>query len=423
MTSTFHLHRVMKFAIVWLLSAISMVTGQTPREQHPETWPDESWLAEVPCRESSERQGPGFIGDREFRLCFKVTENLLQPALSGATNASDLYITSYTKKGTNNLTRIELVRGSPEEHPGLVIGAPTLYRRATGTLASLTEFKVPIQVNNEARSGRYPIGVTIVSGTDKGEDPVQFNLPILAPASSSVSVDKKHNASIDCWAGSECSALQLEVRNRFPYKLTISNISISSEDLLEDKPIGDYAREIEVNSAPVDLNVVMKAKPITFRRIFSGFGRPQVSIRTDYKDEYGRVVSTQNTADLQVRPNILIIAVFLILGAVIGTFIRLDLRRLQRANVITRRERAVFTVTTFASGIVICLIALFADIKIIAWSDSYSAWDPKVLFLTALVATVTGLPILYAYLKLPRPAEPEIPKTGQGGPTNPNPGS
>jgi hypothetical protein len=47
---------------------------------------------------------------------------------------------------------------------------------------------------------------------------------------------------------------------------------------------------------------------------------------------------------------------------------------------------------------------LFANIKLIVLTDqnSYSAWDPKVLFLTALLATVSGLPILYAYLKIPR---------------------
>lgn len=170
----------------------------------------------------------------------------------------------------------------------------------------------------------------------------------------------------------------------------------------------------------MDLNIVLKAKPITLSRIFRGFGRPEVTARIDYEDEYGRALSTQTMVDLNIRPNILVIGIFLVLGAAIGTLVRIDLGRLQRAGVISKKERAVFAATTFASGIIVCLIALFANIKLVVSSDSYSAWDPKVLFLTALVATVTGLPILYAYLKLPRPTEPAPPNLGQPGPTNTN---
>jgi len=142
---------------------------------------------------------------------------------------------------------------------------------------------------------------------------------------------------------------------------------------------------------------------------------------TDYKGDCGRTLVAFTTAALQIIPNMLVIATFLILGDVIGTFIRFDLGRLQRGGIITARQRIWVAITTFASGVVVCLIALFANIKLIVLTDenSYSAWDPKVLFLTALLATVSGLPILYAYLKIPRQTPATAPQSNNN-PQNPN---
>ena len=336
---------------------------------------------------------------------------MLQPASDGTENNAEIYIISYTKKGAGNLTDLDIVPVSPEDNPGLIIGkAEPLGPERSSTLSSARFYKVSIQITQQARSKKYPIAAVVTSGTTK--QTIGFKLPILAPDTALIEVEKKPGALVDCWAGSDCSSLEVVVRNKLPYKITISNISISSEDLLHNKPNGEYATEFSNNSLPTDLSVPMKAKPITFRRVFSGFGAPQVKMRIDYKDEFGRPLFTQTTADLQIRPNMLVIAIFLILGAVIGTLVRIDLGRLQRANIITKRQRIVCGATTFASGIVICLIALFANIKLIVWTDqnSYSAWDPKVLFLTALVATVSGLPILYAYLKLPRQSEATSPR-------------
>lgn len=413
MNYNFRNYFVPAFALTLLVSLVSVGFGQHPQEQHPEEFLDDPWTQEVPCREKPEREGRGSIGNRELRLCFKFEEKLLQPSSDGTPNPSDLYISSYAKKGENNLSAMDLVRANPEDYPGLIIGKATPIgpERSAGPLSSVRQFKVPIQITTQSRSGRYPIAVTITSGADKADEKINFILPVLNPANPSILVQKKPQALIDCWAGAECSPLELEVRNKLPYKLTLSNISISSEDLLQNKPSGKFISDIEANSAPRDLNLIVQAKRITFRRVFSGFGRPKVTVRMDYEDQYGRPLSTETTADLELRPNVLIIAIFLILGAVIGTLVRIDLGRLQRAGIINRKEKMVFAATTFASGIIICLIALFANIKLIVWTDqnSYSAWDPKVLFLTALVATVTGLPILYAYLKLPRQEQPPSP--------------
>jgi len=399
-------------SMLLLVSLASIALGQ--KEFQPDESTDEPWVAEVPCRGNANTEGRGWLGDREIRLCFKYQENMLQPTSEGATNYSELYIFSYMKKGESNLSDINLVPVFPEDHPGLILSkAVPAGPERSSTLSSMRAFKASVQVTSQARSKKYPITAEVTSGTT-GEK-INFSLPILAPGNASIEVVKKAGALVDCWTGSDCSPLEMVVRNKLPYKVTISNISISSEDLLQNKPVAEYVTDINNNSSPVDLSVAMKAKSITFRRLFSGFGAPQVMMRIDYKDEFGRPFFTETTADLQIRPNVLVIAILLILGAIIGTFVRIDLGRLQRAGIITARQRIVFAVTTFVSGIIVCLIALFANIKVIVWSDqnSYSAWDPKVLFLTALVTTVSGLPILYAYLKLPRPSTATQPNNNQ----------
>ncbi len=381
---------------------------------------DEPWIGEVVCRGNPQRKARGWVDDREIVLCFQFEESALQPAPAGATNYIELHVISYTKKGADNLADLNIIAVSPEEHPGLIIGkAVPLGPERSSTLSSARFFKVPIQITQQARSEKYPIAAVVPARTEAQR--IGFSLPILAPNTPSIEVEKKRGALVDCWAGSNCSPLELVVRNKLPYKITISNISISSEDLLENKPNGEYAREINNNSSPSDLSVPMKAKPITLRRVFSGFGSPQLSMRIDYKDEFGRALFTETTADLQIRPNVLVIGIFLVLGAVIGTFIRFDLGRLQRGGIITWRQRIGIGITTFASGVVVCLIALFANIKLIVLTDqnSYSAWDPKVLFLTALLATVSGLPILYAYLKIPRQTPATAPPP-TNDPHNPN---
>jgi len=413
MSFTIHKHHALTLAIILLLLGSPVSFAQHAEEQHPDQFRD-PWVADVYCRGDGEREAIGFIGDREFRLCFKFDEKLLQPTSAGTPSYCDLYITSYTKRGQPNLTEIELVREYPDDHPGLIIEKATPFGpvRDAGSFSSARDFKVRVQITNQSRSDRYPIAFRIVSNNETASQNGSFRLPILAQGDALISVDKKPRAFIDCWTGSACSPLQLEVRNKLPYKLKISNVSISSEDLLEDRPTGNYSNDIEVNSAPHDLNLILKAKPISLGPIFTGFGRQQVFMRIDFKDEYGRRISKETTADLKIRPNFLVIGICLIIGALVGTLLRFLVGRLHHAGIISRRQRAVFAATTFASGIIICVFALIAEIKLIVWSDqnTFYAWDPKVLCLTALVATMSGLPILYEYLKLPRTAKPRSQK-------------
>ena len=399
-------------SLLLFLSAIQPVFAQ---ELNLENYQPEPWVKEVPCKPGE--QLTDFIGDREFRLCVTFSGDKLQPSHDGTPNVSYIYITSYARKGRGNLTALDVARTHPEGYPGLILGAAvTDGPEQPGNLSCARRFKVRVEVTNQVKSAKYPIGVLMTAGTESTKDRVEFNLPILVPSSASVGVKLKDKSLVDCWAGSKCSPLKLELQNKLPYKVSIEKISVTSEDL-EDEPIGNY--RIEIQNSLRDLNLELMAKPLGLARVFRGFGPPELEFRIDYKDEFGRSFSSDwQKSNFEIRPNLPMIGLFLIVGAGVGTFLRLDPGKLQRRNLTTARKRRGFIATTFATGIFVCILALLIDIKIVLLSDksSLSPWDPKMLLLTALLATLGGLPLIYAYFKIPQPTEapPQNPQTPQG---------
>jgi hypothetical protein len=404
--------RLIVLFLAALFFTVIAASAQSPNELHPDDQTEGAWVNDVPCKE---RAKIGVIGNRKYRICIEYNSADLR-SLSSRPNYVPVSFESYIKRGDPNLIGIVMAVDHADIYPGLVLEdvKESLPNHDSGQ-CSVTKFTTKIGIKKDARSDQYPLSLIISAGTETAKGAVEFTLPILGADKASLSVNKTSDGGIDCWTGSPCSDLQLNFKNDLPYDLTISDVNITSGDLLEAKPASRNADLVEANSER-DITFSLKAKPVTFMRAFNGFGTPKLKMRIDFKDAFGRSIPIDHEMGFQIRPNLLVLAIFLVLGAVVGTFVRIDLGRLQRAGVISRRERIVFAATTFASGILVCLIALFANIKLIVLNDqnAYSAWDPKTLFFTALIATVSGLPILYAYLKIPRSA-------AQGAPPPANP--
>jgi hypothetical protein len=400
--------------------------GTTLAQQLTQISPDEpakddTWPAEARCDDPV----PAYVNDQEFRLCFKVNYKQLHPGPDGQPNESELTILSFTKLPRKNLSDVVLTVHNPGDYPGLIIDQPKPGAERSVGLVSSKEFVGRLTVQNSAKAHKYSIDVSITSEGHIAQ--LAFTLPIASAGDGVLEVLKDSQKSVDCWTGSDCPPLKLNLRNRLPYKLQNGQVTITSSD-----PPDLVADEVALTPKTIDaedsgqVKLVLRARSISLPRIFSGFGKsPQLTVTIKYEDEYGRNYSTQSVIYPQIKPNVLVLAITLLLGVVVGTFIRIDLRRLQRAGLITRRQQAVFAATTFGSGILVCLIALFANLKIVVLDDqnSYSAWDPKVLFLTALVGTIGGIPIIYGLLKLPRQPEPaQGPGAGpEKSPSPPNP--
>ena len=412
--------------IVLFLAATSFLfrsSYTTLGQQPPQISPDEpakdvAWVAEAICDDGVSL--PAYVNDRQFRLCFKVDYKQLRPNPDGRPNESNLTIVSFTKRPGKNLGNVGLTVHNSGDNPGLIIEPPRPNgpERIAGPLSSSKEFVSRLSVQEIAKAHKYSIDVSITSGNDTGT--LNLSLPIAPAADGALEVLKDSQRSVDCWTGSNCSSLKLNLRNLIPYRLQNGQVTIASSepsDLVADEVAIDPKSIAADDSDQVKL--VLRAQPMSFSRIFSGFGKsPRLTATIKYWDEFGRSYSTQSDVYLQIKPNVLVLTIFLLLGVVVGTVIRIDLRRLRKAGLITKGQQAFFAATTFGSGILVCLIALFANLKIVVLDDqnSYSAWDPKVLFLTALVGTIGGIPIIYGFLKLPKQLEPS-----PGAGTDPKP--
>jgi len=219
---------------------------------------------------------------------------------------------------------------------------------------------------------------------------------------------KESQKSVECWSGKLCSTLNLVVINKLPYPIELTQVSVTSEpsDLLQ-ATASSTPLKLKSGNSPQQVTISLQAKPLSFFRALSGLRIPKAYLNVNYQDQYGRESLQQISMDLEVRPNLVLLATMLLLGAIAGTIVRIDLSRLQKANVITKKQRLVFAFITFATGVLVCVIALFANLRLVVFADqsTYSAWDPKMLFLTSLIGTIGGIPVLYARLKLPSPSE------------------
>jgi hypothetical protein len=390
----------------------ALAQKQKLQERSPdEPTNDDGWVseAEVLCKNEGGISVKAYVDDRDFRLCLKVDLKQLRPRSDGQPNATPFTILSFTKRTGRNLDKVEgLATQDPGNYPGLSIDPPQVAggEEKIGQWNSVREFGSKLHVEKVAKSYPYSIAGTITCGD--AQTKVSFDLPIASGEEGALEV-RNSQQSMDCWTGSDCSPLKLNMRNRLPYRLQNGQVTVSKSepsDLVTNQVTMDHVDMAADKLAPINLR--LHAQGISLPRIFSGFGKsPEVTLTVQFEDEYGRLYSTDVTVFPQIRPNVLVLTIFLLLGVVFGTVIRIDLRRLQKAGLITKRQQWIFAATTFGSGILVCLIALFANLKIVVLDDqnSYSAWDPKVLFLTALVGTIGGIPILYGFLKLPKQLE------------------
>lgn len=403
-----------KFRILVLAAATATMAVVFPARLLADDSPYERrepppWLGEVPCKDDKERQKAGLAGEHEFRICFQVPEEKLY-ARENEEVPLDLFITVYAGREAQNLGLTSVTAERPD--PNLIVEPqstdPPLEHHG---LVLWKTYKYRLRLGDGLKPRLHRLKINGVIGKEDFSE--NYDLPIGAQGEGWVDILNEPPKPVSCWSGwrpSDCEEITLNLTNKLDYPLEIKSIDLSSDSpgLIANQPLTS-AMTLPDNPSPQRFTLTPKSQGISLQSIFSGFGKsPRLSLTIKFKDHYNREPFSKANLDLQIKPNFVVLAIFLLLGAVVGTIVRIDLGRLQKAGVITRKQRLVFAATTFATGVLVCLIALFANVKLIVFNGDYSAWDPKVLFLTALVATVSGLPILYALLKLPRQSEPEV---------------
>jgi hypothetical protein len=405
---------------IGLACFIVLTSSQIIRAQNESLQPP-LWLGEVPCiADQKPRSALAFDhSQQQIVFCFDFEPSQLYPDANGAARDVDLTITSYTPRSVGNISALTASVESDADHPGVSVEKlnqeePPQLNQATQLSKKVYPFRIRITT---AKSVQYYLRLT---GVRNGSFETIFKLPMGASARNWLDVEDDQQI-VSCWTGSDCSAATLSVNNKIPYGVTVTGVTVTSDpgDLLQETASNFQQQKIGANE-PGTVKFTVKAKSISLARIFSGFGKaPQLTATLNLVDEAGRRgFSKPRKLNLEMRPNLLVLFITIVLGVAIGTVIRIDLGRLEKAGLISRKQRFVFAGTTVATGLLVSMIALFTNLKMVVFNDqnTYSTWDPRMLFLTGLVGTIGGIPILYGLLKLPKPgvgpADDKTPPSG-----------
>jgi hypothetical protein len=375
-----------------------------------------TWVQHVPCINDPLKNRAVFDrSNREILFCFDFDQKQLYPDANGGLRDVPLTIRSYTALTDGNIGGLEVNIVTDEDNPGINPGVTIKKINKLEPVAvpiesllSKKEYFFAIKITN-AKSIKYDMRLT---GIYKEPFEQIFKLRMGPPPGNWLSVDDDQ-ATVSCWTGDACSPVTLTLTNQIPYDITIKSITITSDpqDLLEDT-LSNFQPVTIGGNETYSLKLQAKAKPMSLSRIFSGFGKsPQLTAVLNLRDDSDRVGSSKpRKLNLQMRPNVVVLLITVLLGVAIGTVIRIDLGRLEKAGLISRKQRFIFAGTTVATGLLVSLIALFTNLKMVVFDDQpYSTWDPRMLFLTGLVGTIGGIPILYGLLKLPKPTQPGAP--------------
>jgi hypothetical protein len=415
MNSNSRLTLLLLLAGVLLSISARTIKGQ----QFPQAAP--AWDDEVPCRKDPLKRVDQTFANNYVALCLDYDEKQLQPNPKGDPHDVNLTITSYTARGGKNpvVKNIEL-RDSAGQL-GLHFGG--IKEQPQGNVpfkehSSSRTFLSQINITREATPREYHVKLTLVLNLESKT--VEFDLPVVTQGDwLELKLTKPQVPSISCWTGSDCDNLKLKMTNKLPWNVTIVSVGTAdSDDLVEVRVLNPDQKKIANDYSVHDLDLTIHAKDISWTRVFAGFSKaPQFQALIKYEDDYGRRFEQPVDVDLQIRPNLFILTLTVLLGVAFGTIIRVDLLKLEKAGYIKRKQTIIFACTTIGAGILVSIIALLANLKLVVFENqsTYSSWDPKVLFFTGLVGTIGGIPLLYARLKLPQVAVPTPSPLGTTG--------
>lgn len=400
---------------VLILGAISVFGPPVVSGQAPGMLPTApAWLDEVPCTKNNQPSvGQAFDGGSAV-LCLEYDAKQLRADPNQERREVPLTITGYTAKNVGPLEILQVSLRSSSQR-GLEFQS-----QGPGTPApcppncSCRTFKYLVNIiTREVRSDDYHTKVNLQLG--KEIQYPEFDLPIAAPGDW-LELESHSGSAISCWTGSDCSNLRLKLINKLPWEVNILGIEANNQEgLVEDlaKFNQQEQRTIPVDNVPHNIDVKVSAKSLSWSGVFAGFGKaPRADLLVRYQAR-GHTFEKTVPVNLQIKPNFLILVITVLLGVFFGTIIRIDLRRLEKSGLINRRQLIAFACTTISTGIFVSLVALLANIKLVAFEEEriYSSWDPRVLFLTGLIGTIGGIPLIYGLLKLPKVETPKPPES------------
>jgi hypothetical protein len=160
---------------------------------------------------------------------------------------------------------------------------------------------------------------------------------------------------------------------------------------------------IEPAGAQGQINLVLKLKSWpSLIGWATGYGDDtRLTLDVTYDDGHERTIhESYPDVKVRVRPGDRLLLWTILLGVLVGTFIKFYLEYLRKRGGISRKGVAWFVVITIVVGFVITIIAWAGEIQIIAFKDIKLSYDkPSVIFIIGLAGALGGVHYMQKLLK------------------------
>jgi hypothetical protein len=208
----------------------------------------------------------------------------------------------------------------------------------------------------------------------------------------------------------ETNSYHLTLRNDFPrYEMNIQKITVESipENLIKFKENALVSSPI--NLQPADqpkVEIRFDVEKMGFTNLVSGFGSsPKLKLTITYDDGFGRTAYFTDKREVDIKPRDRVLIIAMVIGVLVGGFIRYYLEYLARRRRITRSELFKFMFYTVVFGMVVTALALFGRIKVTAFDIAGSFDTPLAIFIIGLAGAVAGVQLFVSWYKSLKPRD------------------
>ena len=229
----------------------------------------------------------------------------------------------------------------------------------------------------------------------------------ITPDKGRVTVEKLQHLPLVCKTGVE-KQFNLSLKNESDYTITVTEVSLSSE------PPGLISRQVLQPPGPiaksqtgdVPISVLLNSPDVI--DLIKGFSEdPTLVVKVKYQDTFGRPVpDLKEQIPIKIVPNNVVLITAIVIGVLVGTFVRFYLEFLARKRRLKRGERLKFVLYTTVFGLIVAAIALAGQVEIKALDRTMGSYDkPLAMFIIGLVGAIGGIQLIVAWYNSLRPKE------------------
>jgi hypothetical protein len=366
---------------------------------------DDLWLEETPCFKTPDKSITRLLGNGKFKICFDYNPVELTPGVGPDPRKTLLTISIYTKLGKENARIANLSILEKSEHPGVAVALRSgPEAQPSLKLSTANVYKYDLTIDDQAKPHPYRLKMLLTYAGTLHEE--YYELPISISGKGLLEGSKSNPPTLSCWTGEQHTLKLGVINNSTYYPITVQQVKVYSEpDVLVKDATLQVTETVNTDGVPKDLDIPFAINRMSPMQLLSGFGKsPKLRVNVYYKDSFDRSYYLPLVMDLDLKPEPLYLILALLIGALLGMVLRIDLYRLEKSGFISRKQKLFFAGGAALTGVVISIVAIAANLKLVMFGDQsgYSSFDPRLLLLIALVGTMGGAALLNPLLPLPK---------------------